>query len=90
MTEINCQHIAFLLYHSHVLYWWDYRALAISHTHTRREREREMLIVSKTETLNCFTLFHFVAMFSRLKYELCPFCHFPGITHLSDIIFSSQ
>ena len=40
MTEINCQHIAFLLYHSHVLYWWDYRALAISHTHTRRERER--------------------------------------------------
>ena len=50
MTEINCQHIAVLLYYSHVLYWWDYHALAISHTHTRREREREMLLVSKKET----------------------------------------
>ena len=32
MTEINCQHIVFLLYHSHALYWGGgggYRALAI-------------------------------------------------------------
>ena len=75
MTEMNCQHIAFLLYHYNALYWWDYHALAISHTHTCIERgretgrKREMLIVSKTETLNCFTIFHFVAMFSHLKYE---------------------
>ena len=41
MTEINCQHIAFLLYHYNDLYWRDYHALAISHTHTRIERGEE-------------------------------------------------
>ena len=62
MTETNCQHIAFLLYHSHVLLC----VLSIIAIILKRKRELVALILLSYGLVTVYSLFMFI-LFCWLK-----------------------